>query len=36
MPGEDRTKLAKPEDVAGPLADLCDPALTLNGQVVGQ
>lgn len=36
MPGEDRTKLAKPEDVAGPLADLCDPALTLNGQIVGR
>lgn len=36
MPGEDRTKLTKPEDVAGPLADLCDPALTLNGQLVGR
>ena len=36
MPGEDRSKLAKPEDVAGPLADLCDPALTLHGQVVGR
>lgn len=36
MPGEDRTKLAKPEDVAGPLVDLCDPALTLNGQIVGR
>lgn len=36
MPGEDRTKLAKPEDVAGPLADLCDPALTLHGQLVGR
>ena len=36
MPGEDRGKLAKPEDVAGPLVDLCDPALTLNGQVVGR
>ena len=34
MPGEDRAKLAKPEDVAGPLADLCDPAFTLNGQIV--
>lgn len=36
MPGEDRTKLAKPADVAGPLADLCDPALTLHGQLVGR
>ena len=36
MPGEDRTKLAKPGDVAGPLADLCDPALTLNGHIVGR
>jgi len=36
MPGEDRRELAKPEDVAGPLADLCDPALTLNGQIVGR
>lgn len=35
MPGEDRTKLAKPADVAGPLVDLCDPALTLHGQLVG-
>ena len=36
MPGEDRSKLAKPEDVAGLLADLCDPAFTLNGQVGGR
>ncbi len=36
MPGEDRSKLAKPDDVAGPLADLCDPALTFNGQIVGR
>ena len=33
MPGEDRAKLAKPADVAGPLVDLCDPALTINGQL---
>ena len=36
MPGEDRRELAKPEEVAGPLADLCDPALTVNGQIVGR
>ncbi len=34
MPGEDRATLGKPSDVAGPLADLCDPALSLNGQVI--
>lgn len=34
MPGEKPDALAKPADVAGPLADLCEPALTLNGQIV--
>ncbi len=34
MPGEKPDALAKPADAAGPLADLCEPALTLNGQIV--
>ena len=34
MPGEDRATLAKPADVVGALADLCDPALTRNGEKV--
>lgn len=34
MPGEDRTKLARPSDVAPALADLCGPGETRHGQVV--
>jgi len=34
MPGEDRSKLAQPTDVAPALADLCEPGETRHGQVV--
>ena len=36
MPGEGRAELTKPEGVVEPLVDLCDPAFTLNGQVIGR
>lgn len=34
IPGEDQAALARPEDVAGSLVDLCEPAHMLNGQLV--
>lgn len=34
MPGEDRSTLRKPEDIAPALADLCMPAETRHGEVV--
>jgi NAD(P)-dependent dehydrogenase (short-subunit alcohol dehydrogenase family) len=34
MPGEDASKLRKPADVAGALADLCGPGETRHGEVV--
>jgi NAD(P)-dependent dehydrogenase (short-subunit alcohol dehydrogenase family) len=35
MPGEDQSALAKPEDVAPALADLCGPEVTRHGEVAG-
>ena len=35
MPGEDRTTLAGPGHVAGPIADLCAAAETRHGMIVG-
>ncbi len=34
MPGEDRSTLAQPTDVAPALADLCEPSETRHGQIV--
>ena len=34
MPGEDRSALAQPGDVAPALADLCDPGETRHGQII--